>query len=657
MATGERTTEDARAKWWAAWWKADYSWDGLAKKPWPGWAVSADGQPVKRNGKAIPRGARAATLQDFWRAEASQLVPDPENPLRYWTRAHVPANWQSGLPAKSAWSDEELSEIEIALAAAIARLPANAFDLPSPPSRRGSSTPSMLQRLSAFSSQWPIPLDGAVLKVLPEVVLGRSYVYGRRTAFLYMLELPVDGSSIDLRSCLFEMGTYLDGAAGDAGDLRLAGSTFLSECSFESATMRTLYCSRTTFCEAVDFDQSRSRGRADFSLSSFHFGATFKSFRSTSAIFRRAEFAGDVDFENAEMKEVTFERASFMGTAAFRGLAVGPANFGRTTFSNDVDFTDFTSREANFQRSAFGSSVDFTSAKFGTVDFSSTNFSGSARFTDSHFARAMTFSDACFSGPSYFDKVTWPLELSDFEGAFREARFERYSDFQSASFIAFAAFDGASFKGEARFDPRAFGRDAGFKAALAMAKKNSGQAALGHGLRTLRHAAENVRDRISEQRFHRYELLTRRTVEQVGYDEKFLSMAYGSTSKYGYSLVTPLAWALGLWILGTIAYLLIAAGANLPLMDNVSLRFWAALHPATYEAAQFSARSILSLFSVWSLRPPEGDALTQTLEGGLLWGSPGTALGVRLISSGQSVLAGILLFLLGLAVRRRFQIA
>jgi uncharacterized protein YjbI with pentapeptide repeats len=508
-----------------------------------------------------------------------------------------------------------------------------------------------------FSSHWPAPLDGGVFDVLPEGILGRGYIQGRRTAFLAMLQLPSDGSSSDFRNCLFDSGVYLDSEGGDAGDLRLSGSTILSDSSFEGAAMRNLQCLRAIFCESLDFDDANVRERADFGRAKFHGGATFQRFKARSFLFLECAFADLADFEGAVAKTADFSEACFSGEAILADADLKKATFSRASFAADANFAGFNSSDADFQRCSWALNVDFTSADFGVVDFTSAKFAAAARFTEATFRGEMIFTDACFSGATAFDQVGWPAKLDDFQGAFRDARFERSADFRNKSFKAFAAFDGVLFKGKARFEPAAFKHDAGFKAALALARTRGEELALGHGLRTLRHAAENVRDRVSEQRFHRYELLTRRTQREVSRGEKLMSMLYGGSSRYGYSLGTPLGWVAALWGIGALFYLIIGAQLGLSSTQGLTVIWGASVHPAAYDAAQFSARSIFSLFGVWSLRPPDPKVGIKTFEDGLLWTSASWGLWVRLLSSFQSVLAGVLLFLVGLAVRRRFQIA
>lgn len=60
-------------EWWDAWWRADYSWEGLSKKSWQGWYVdtawveSEPFVPVPKDERVESVDYREATLQDYWR--------------------------------------------------------------------------------------------------------------------------------------------------------------------------------------------------------------------------------------------------------------------------------------------------------------------------------------------------------------------------------------------------------------------------------------------------------------------------------------------------------------------------------------------------------------------------------------------------------------
>ncbi len=103
--------------WWEAWYEADYSWDGLNKHPWSGWHVAGDsiGQ-----GRSVPKGARQATLQDYWRwvLSADGLLLNDDEMVEHlivvegqktYHKVHLPYAYQDQTPtAKAQWRDDVL---------------------------------------------------------------------------------------------------------------------------------------------------------------------------------------------------------------------------------------------------------------------------------------------------------------------------------------------------------------------------------------------------------------------------------------------------------------------------------------------------------------------------------------------------------------------
>lgn len=94
--------------WWSKWWEADYSWEGLAKRNWVGWAVHDDGsiveipESVERDEFGEPlftvqHSMRQATLQDYWRDMEDSLITSPDGVSRF-TPLHLPLRWRDGTP-------------------------------------------------------------------------------------------------------------------------------------------------------------------------------------------------------------------------------------------------------------------------------------------------------------------------------------------------------------------------------------------------------------------------------------------------------------------------------------------------------------------------------------------------------------------------------
>jgi hypothetical protein len=195
--------------------------------------------------------------------------------------------------------------------------------------------------------------------------------------------------------------------------------------------------------------------------------------------------------------------------------------------------------------------------------------------------------------------------------------------------------------------------------------------------RTLKLFNEDRRDRPEEGRFFRLELIARRRRRRPNYTwlqlaafwqpkegipiwERVLSRIYGGASNYGNSVVVPLAWlSLGVFVFAAVYMLM----GDWFLCSPNWKRFG--------EALSFSFGQVLP-FGPWDtpdpctaigqmldpLTGPAQAACKQHLGDGfeLRAYRDGTPIGLRLLASFQSLTAIILVFLSGLAVRRRFQI-
>nr|WP_321440209.1 pentapeptide repeat-containing protein [uncultured Hyphomonas sp.] len=195
--------------------------------------------------------------------------------------------------------------------------------------------------------------------------------------------------------------------------------------------------------------------------------------------------------------------------------------------------------------------------------------------------------------------------------------------------------------------------------------------------RTLKQFNEDRRDRPEEGRFFRLELIARRRRRRPEYSlqqllafwqekegipiwERVLSHIYGGASNYGNSVVLPIVWLIGGVFVFALAYMLMGDW----FLDRPSWKHFG-------EALSFSFGQVLP-FGPWDtpdpctaigqmldpLTGPAQAACEQHLGDGfeLRAYRDGTPIGLRLLASFQSLTAIILVFLSGLAVRRRFQI-
>ncbi|KPF77095.1 hypothetical protein IP88_06255 [alpha proteobacterium AAP81b] len=148
-----------------------------------------------------------------------------------------------------------------------------------------------------------------------------------------------------------------------------------------------------------------------------------------------------------------------------------------------------------------------------------------------------------------------------------------------------------------------------------------------------------ARNELLEQRYYRFQLIARRHQAGTPRAERWLSAAYGTISDYGLSLSRPL-----LTLALTILYF---AG------------LFGIIHSATMGTTLNAGQSFDALAMSASRVFPFGafDMVSKDWIGGVApGGTGGIALLVRTIATLESLIALILVFLFGLAVRRRFQI-
>ncbi len=165
------------------------------------------------------------------------------------------------------------------------------------------------------------------------------------------------------------------------------------------------------------------------------------------------------------------------------------------------------------------------------------------------------------------------------------------------------------------------------------------------GLRAARKGAVEVRNVAMAQRFFRFELLTRRKrTQRLRNGAGIFFAAYRRLSDFGSSFARPLVSLFILWFAAAIFFL----GVGSASVADISMTTDA---PGAFE---FSARNIFRPTSVWSARDfynTEGFSFRLLFES-----SDIVRLIVRTVSSLQSLLSGVLVFLFALAARRQFEL-
>lgn len=149
-------------------------------------------------------------------------------------------------------------------------------------------------------------------------------------------------------------------------------------------------------------------------------------------------------------------------------------------------------------------------------------------------------------------------------------------------------------------------------------------------------------------RFYRFELRARENSPSA--KGRLLSKCYRWLSDYGYDLWRPLMW-IGILCcsLSLAYYALYLSGTG----RSVSFRFGAALDPKFWDAISFSWGRIAPIIP-WDIKDQamSKDALPAVMHGGNLIG-----LTAHIVAITQTFLSTGLIFLFGLAARRRFRIA
>lgn len=467
---------------------------------------------------------------------------------------------------------------------------------------------------------------------------------------------------------------------------RFRGTTNFDDCVFgESVNALGAVFDRTASFMAAEFGgealfaNAVFGGNARFLRARFKRDARFEGAEFSSRTrFRGAMFERDARFEGASFVIARFEEIAFAGETHFDGGAfAGPAQFDSSSFQRAASFERVSFREpASFENCRFSELAWFRRASFARdSSFERAEFSAFASFAEVKAEGPVCFRAAVFEKLVSFEDFVWPAAPRDWHAAFNQALFRGTCAFRGAGVRAFAAFDGATFERGLLFDD--MGEDDSdalfdqeLRGAMAAARSDAGDGArtsretlqqlrsrrvreVERGCRVLKQAMEKASNKAREQVFYRYELMARRAQAETPLWERFFSYLYEWTSNYGASIARPLGVLLiGVIPLFTMGFWLWAAGLDRlhPVADigaDPLSDFFAALRFAWTNAFYpFSALSndILSPGDTsWV-----GAALTQF--------GAGWSFCIRATATLQSVISLVLIFLSGLAIRRRFQI-
>jgi DNA polymerase-3 subunit epsilon len=600
---------------WHSWWASDFSWEGLKKKAWKGWIVLPDLSVVMAPAgfDVIPTGARPATLQDYWREEEGDLYNSPDGSS--FTRVHLPLYWKDGTPTgKAAWAADSLDPI-------IAR---------------------KLEARNDIESEYQ-PREKSLL-------IGRLRAQFQGAVLLREVDAPKEASSplsFNFDSAMFVRNAYFDGTVFSS-EASFANAVFEGGASFSSAV----------FSHDATFDRAIFSGDADFRGAKFSRCASFKAIRiSRNAYFDDAVFLGDCIFDGAALS----------GHAYFAG-------------GKNADGAIASFKQVAFERG---------------VNCSTRVFSGLVSFKRSKFLGRMEFSACFFDKLASFEAITWPTLPRDWHRTFNGAVFKAAPDFSRSGFCALAAFDGAVLDQGVAFDDaklsfadRIFlmerygasaaaaadfadgvadyrrggegnrteevvrtGRSQGKKMRILKRQdyKNRRLAELERGCRVLKQAMEKASNKAREQHFYRYELIARRAQTTTPLSEKIFSYLYDFLGNYGASIGRPFVAVSVLTVVFASVYWGLDNGWAFVAAQASTSNTAENIDPGLARALSFSASRIFP-FGAFDEVSREWLQAYEAVHG------PLAGLGVRILASLQSTFALTLVFMVGLAVRRKFQI-
>ena len=486
------------------------------------------------------------------------------------------------------------------------------------------------------------------------------------------------------------------------------GGQFASHASFIRAAFEGRTTCSVTFSGKADFTSARFEGIAHFWGTKFGGDAEFanavfhKPVFSSSHLTGKTEFCKTASFIGATLTHAEFNNTTFIGDANFqRAIFVGHANFESTKFYSTSRFVGAAfGASATFKQGAFCGGAIFDDATFtGEAKFNDRTFLGENHFYETQFLGKVEFSGAkfedkgqsgtmhfdrsMFTGHALFKKVTFPASPKAFSAAFAGARFAAVADFRGSGAHWIAALDDATLADSLLLDHpdeaealRLFDREMlsaiafdglakPVSAILRSADGNgglieAGAAGVAHrqrrdaetagrlleqlegGCRTVKVAMGKARDELMEQRYYRFQLKARRLQAGTPWLEKVSSRVYALTSDYGLSLSRPLFSLLVLLLVFAAIYWAIPTTP----IPSPAATPWVAPTPAPDALSMSASR----MFPFGAFESVSSNYVAAAQAGGA------PTLAVRAIASLQSLIAATLVFLFGLALRRRFQV-
>lgn len=612
---GELDLERLSADWFKRWWSQDFTWAGLSNKEWEGIRVSPQGEVG--DVRTAPADWRPATLQDYWRldVETARLRSDDAlfaaGELTEWQGAqwhvvHMPTAAMDGTPSpKAQWTEAAVGIFNELVARRLGAASQIEFNL----------------ETGLIGADTRAQLFGAMLAKFPPHPKGDEHAIHVRADYMGVAQdmdarTRVFGAGCVLRDCLFAGKLMLWPRTYFGAQFGIARSIFLDQVMISAVAAGQFTIQGSTFGLGFNF-AGDVRGSANFNDCKFGYIASF-----------RANFRGGAEFHRSEFYELTdFSESKFGGVPLFL-----ESKFEAATEFRSAEF----SAAPRFQAVKLHEDVTFDSIKFPRYFWTQILASaGFALLVIPTIWLGITAARALH--PTFLWVVTALFAL----GA-----------------ATFAVFGGA------------------------LVARLMGIEKLEEEMRAFRKLAklcDDNRNKRDAARFFKFELTVGRLRFTTHPVERFLSYLYWVTTGCGEGIVRPIiSFAAVTAIFASLFWAWEGGG----LTGGATAReFWRTHHlvgpanardPTFIEASTFSARNVFP-FASWTgsdaedtcgfeqrllhVERPDGSrcpsAVTLNGERAL----QEHRLAVRIVSTVQSIFSLTLLFLFGLAVRRRFQIS
>jgi uncharacterized protein YjbI with pentapeptide repeats len=648
----------------------------LNRLGWTGWSITLEdvAVPTEALTEEQAEHARDATLQDFWRAQEGNLIRSGQ---QTYSRLHHPGGDRPMIDAAIAERISFLNEARNAypelsddlFALRLDYVQLTEFALPDEQIRLlhgiKAKQASFSEGVNLDQVQCRGGMDFEGVVFFDELSMQRALVRGA-TSFAgaeFHQDVDMRGSSfissLSLNDALFLSNLSLhDIRCGPLNLSRttIAGATYLND----SILFDSFRCIGVVTLGPAQFNNVIWLANADFSDAAFLAASTFKN----SIFGRLARFSETVFLGNSIFEGATFSRkVDFLGANTWRPVFSSDTNIRNANveflerFHSDLHLAaDFWEKRGSFHRVTFKDAIFAGEANFSGRSFlSPANFSGAiflgpTNFSNSRIHESMSFQSAFFvpvRAPSkqnqgiLLERMEPPLQksneaLAEIRGLQVDTPFVRQLSYQAEpDQISF-------FKERTRI----------------LLESPETLIRYQDGFRFLRRQMEARSDSSQAYAFYRLELETRRerTDLEGHWWEEPVSNLYGRLSAYGSNPIYPLAWlvlivplfgalyaAMGSLWTTNVSMEDLFRGIEFSAAQSVTFGFWNELHPCSDLAALSEIPPPNELFCEDhpNVHPEAYSSLSQ--------------LSLGVLSTLQSVISLILLFLSALAIRRRFQ--